>query len=970
MSKTLDSACFPALRESSVRLLGRVFLIALLCAPAALHAQTIRSWEDQFLDRSKLQSLENALIDTVQGFITLSPKLESSTQGQNFRAVLSGIDDTFFEPTEIRNLTLNPPILVADIDEIPGEPNVYLVTEFQSRQIFTYNAETGLAVGTDLGSGKNINSPQDAFPFIENGNTLKVLITDSQERKVIKVNAGNGNLEWIFSSGLLSPNDAIVLPRAPEVLICDTGNNRIIAVDTTTDAINFEIGRGEFFNPVDVDFDPTSPENVDVYLVTDELNHRVVLVRRDTGEITTIFGQKGVSGNTDSTLTQPIDADALPNGNILIADAGNNRLIEVNRQGQIVWRFAKEVFDIRDADRINAGPHLNKTIVAMRENASANNLTAKRLVYQSEYFLSEPEAFGGPVDFDSLRFTANIPSETSIGLQLRTVQNLGDTSNAQWFGPTSSDDFYTISPAAINPNRHDGDRFYQFRAYLQTQNPLKTPELMSVEVKATSFSVDSSGRARSVVIQDSANAVITAWRRLEFDTNQGPPGTGSIDVDIMTATGDTVLTKIFALNSTTTPVDIGPDNELALRGRQALRLRANLQTNSAAVSPRLLRWKIDWNSVRLGPSQTTFVNAGGANVDFYRVNSVAGDSAYVQVVDPNVLPLRDSLSVEVRSSLVGDTERTTLFIDRASRSFFRSRPGLRLVVATQATSNNRQLEVRDRDTLTVSYADPLDPSDRSSAMAMIIQRTLPTIQIESFSAVKLDTVEVGQTVFVRVQGETDQNLSPTSPDTILARIFDSGTSDNENLVLIEVGTNSGTFRNASGIVLEDEPTPAGDGRLFVTSGSRVIASYQDPNLDEPVVLAEAFVAGPGGPTTLTEKFLLQIAPNPYRAASRLPLKMRVQVQAGEMTVRQVEIFNIAGEKVRTIPDGQIRFNGSTTIRSSQGATIVLDWWNLLGDDNELVATGTYFAKIHLTLTDLQGTTNQVTDLQKLVVVQQ
>jgi hypothetical protein len=957
--------------------LGHVFLFVLLSAPATLFAQTLQTWEDQFLDRSKIQSLQNVVIDTVQGLITLEPIRETNTQGQPFRVVLSGIDKSFYEPTGIANFPLSNANVV-DIDPVPGQPDLYLVTDLSNRVIFAYNAATNRAATTDLASGLGVLNPQDAFPYIDGNNTAKVLITDSDPSQVLKINVGNLNLEWSFQSGLLRPSDAIVLPRS-EVLICDSGNDRIVAVDTTTDLITWEFGsRSIFSNPVDVDLDPTSAGNVDVYLVTDMNNHRVVLVRRDNSEIVFQFGKTGVSGNTDSTLTFPVDADPLPNGNVIIADAGNNRLIEVNRQGQIVWRFAREVFGLRDVDRIASDIHRDKTLVAGRENASASVVTAKRFSYESEEFISPPKDFGQPVDFDSLFFTGIIPSETGIRLRLRTVQDLSDTTNAVWYGPKGTGDYYTTSPSLINPI-HDGDRFYQFRAFLDTQNRLKTPELLSVDVKATYFRADTQGVVLSRIVRDSADAIITNWRTLRFTTQLPIPSDNLIVVEVLDSLGTTSFASYHAGQSPDNSFDIDPDRVSALKGHQALRLRATLSTTNAFASPKLLSWAVEWNSVKLGPSQTSFVNAIGTRVSRYRVNTTPGDSVYIQVADPNVLPLSDSVQVEVRSTLAGDSERVLLVIDRASRAFYRSKTGLRLVLAGQtATSNNNLLEVRDRDDLTVSYVDPFDPGDQSNATAQVIQNARGTIQIEGSNGVARDSVDTTDLIFVRVLGETDRNLSPTQQDTIVAQIFDPRSTDLENIILVELpdqsnAFNTGNFITPAGIGLVGTGSPQGDGKLYVVGGSTVTARFKDPDarLDEPPI--EDFVpVRPGGGdifVTSNDKFALEIAPNPYRVRNGGAIKLRAQVRSGSLMMRRVEIFNLAGEKVTTIPEGSIRFGSSPSIGAAEGPVVALDWWNVQGDDGQPVATGTYFAKFHVTLTGAGGDVNQITDLKKLVILQ-
>ncbi len=986
MSKTLDSACFPATRHFSGRQGWKNLWLALaLCAPAILQAQALQSWEDDFKNSSKIQSLVNANLDTVRGWITLTPIRQTVTQDQNFRAVLSGIDKLFVEPTRILDLTINP-ITVVDIDTVPGNEDVYLVTDQQTRRVFTYNAATGRIVNPDLGSGKGLILPQDAFAFIEGNNILKVLITDSEIDQVLKVNSTNNELEWFFSSGLLNPSDAVVLPGSREVLICDTGNNRIIAVDTTTDVVTWEFDTGVFNNPVDVDVDPTNPGR---YLVTDQNRHRVVLVERASSSIVFQFGRTDTSGLTARTLTFPTDADPLPNGNILISDEGNNRLIEINRQGQIVWQFAQEVFSIRDADRIRSGTHRDKTIVALKDSAAAINVTAKRLVNVNEAIVLALKDFGQTVDFDSLRFKAILPSGTRIKLQLRTVDTPSDTTNKPFLGPLLANTFYTtvrtsqsptdtvIVSLPINPV-HDGDQFFQFLVRFETDDRLKTPELHGLEVKATYFRANTSGIVVSTIIRDSPDAIITAWRNLEFDTElpfADGRFIGSVIVDILNAAGDSALVPNLNAQSTpTTPYDISPDRVRALRGRQTLRLRGTLSTNSAFTSPKLLRWKIEWNSVKLGPSQTRFVNSSDAAVERYRVSSAPGDSVFVRVSDPNVLALRDSVQVQVRGSS-GDAENIFLFLDPLTRAFFRNRVGLRLTLAAAPALNNRLLEVRDREVLIVSYVDPLDAGDTSSDTAVVFQNVRGTIQIESVGGTKLDSVSVGDFIHVRVLGETDRNISPVRQDTITAELFESRSTDRETIILVELSSggvfNTGNFRTIRPIPLIRTGSPPGDDTLNVVPGTGLVtASFQDlPN--EPPIQAFAPVRDIGaGILDISGKFAIEIAPNPYRVGRNSPIKLRAQVRDGSLSIRQVEIFNIAGEKITTLPEGSIRFGSTTMVRSNEGPVVAMNWWNILGDDSQPVATGTYFVKFHINLTANNGGATQVTALKKLVVIQQ
>jgi len=73
------------------------------------------------------------------------------------------------------------------------------------------------------------------------------------------------------------------------------------------------------------------------WLITDMLNHRVIEVEPKTGEIVWQYGTTGKPGNGHNQLSNPFSAVRLPNGNTLIADYGNYRIIEVTPDKQVVW---------------------------------------------------------------------------------------------------------------------------------------------------------------------------------------------------------------------------------------------------------------------------------------------------------------------------------------------------------------------------------------------------------------------------------------------------------------------------------------------------------------------------------------------------------------------------------------------------------------------------------------------------------
>ena len=54
------------------------------------------------------------------------------------------------------------------------------------------------------------------------------------------------------------------------------------------------------------------------------------------------YGQQGSPGSGDNQLITPYSAIYSPEGNILISDQGNRRVIEVNRNRRILWQYGQQ----------------------------------------------------------------------------------------------------------------------------------------------------------------------------------------------------------------------------------------------------------------------------------------------------------------------------------------------------------------------------------------------------------------------------------------------------------------------------------------------------------------------------------------------------------------------------------------------------------------------------------------------------
>jgi hypothetical protein len=202
-------------------------------------------------------------------------------------------------------------------------------------------AATLIAIGLIAGS----TSAQSKFN--QPGN---ILITDQFNNRVIEVDP-EGNIVWQYGHGpgdiaanaIVGTNDAERVGNltlmsgtgtpAGATKNCKAGcaDNRVLLVNQAG-AIVWQYGKfgvtGFGPNQLNTPVANTYLPNGNV-LIADQGNQRIIEVRREDNSIVWQYGENGVSGVGLNQLNSPNSAELLANGNVLIADEGNNRAIEV-----------------------------------------------------------------------------------------------------------------------------------------------------------------------------------------------------------------------------------------------------------------------------------------------------------------------------------------------------------------------------------------------------------------------------------------------------------------------------------------------------------------------------------------------------------------------------------------------------------------------------------------------------------------
>jgi len=172
-----------------------------------------------------------------------------------------------------------------------------------------------------------------------------VLITDQANGRIIEVRVSDKKPVWEYD-GLNGPNCAELLENG-HILICDEGNNQALEVTHTTPSTvihTYVMAGGVPFSAVAF----ASRLSNGHTLITDSGNQRIV----ETDENGKVFWQyftntssasnpRCLPAPTGCTGPLPTRALRLRNGHTLISDQYNHRVIEVDKDGEIVNSFGK-----------------------------------------------------------------------------------------------------------------------------------------------------------------------------------------------------------------------------------------------------------------------------------------------------------------------------------------------------------------------------------------------------------------------------------------------------------------------------------------------------------------------------------------------------------------------------------------------------------------------------------------------------
>jgi hypothetical protein len=262
--------------------------------------------------------------------------------------------------------TTNPPnqppeggTIVYEFD--PTSEEVVFQQSFEAEDTHDVDrlSEHKLVVANMRNSGPNASTNGDRV-FVYN-HTSEEVVWEWYFRNHYRLSTDNGaaSEDWTHVNDVDAVGD-------DHFLVSPRNFDQVILINRTSKEIVMRLGADGDHDILDEQHNPDylkGPDGTPTILVADSENDRIVEYERNCSGAPEQLGAgtppaacswELVWELGDGNLTWPRDADRLPNGNTLVTDSLNHRVIEVTPQGEIVWEtFAP--WGPYDAERLETG---------------------------------------------------------------------------------------------------------------------------------------------------------------------------------------------------------------------------------------------------------------------------------------------------------------------------------------------------------------------------------------------------------------------------------------------------------------------------------------------------------------------------------------------------------------------------------------------------------------------------------------
>lgn len=267
-----------------------------------------------------------------------------------------------------------------DVDPLSNGNLLVTATEPEKTVIYEFNPRTQEQVWVERFDIKDthdvdlINADQLLIANMRAGEDDRIFIYDRLVRAVV--------WEWQFADHYnqrvgacgedwTRVNDIDKIDQG-RYLVSPRNFDQVIVVNGSTNEIEMQLGSD---NNHDVLFEQHNPQYLEskngtpTILVADSENDRVVEYTKEGDEWTRTWTLGG-----HGEFSWPRDADRLPNGNTLVVDSLNHRVVEVTPTGEIVWEFYAPL-GTYDVERLNHGDEAGGPTIRDQDASGQYNVT-------------------------------------------------------------------------------------------------------------------------------------------------------------------------------------------------------------------------------------------------------------------------------------------------------------------------------------------------------------------------------------------------------------------------------------------------------------------------------------------------------------------------------------------------------------------------------------------------------------------
>ena len=159
-----------------------------------------------------------------------------------------------------------------------------------------------------------------------------------------KSGGGEFGEDWTHNNDVEQIRDGVIMVSVRNF-------DKVVAIDRETKEVEWTLGEDDDTSILHEQHNPdfiASEDGSATVIVADSLNDRVVEYEREGDGWNRTWTLRG------GRLSEPRDADRLPNGNTLIADRRAHRIVEVTPDGEVVWEVYSP-WQPYDVERVGTG---------------------------------------------------------------------------------------------------------------------------------------------------------------------------------------------------------------------------------------------------------------------------------------------------------------------------------------------------------------------------------------------------------------------------------------------------------------------------------------------------------------------------------------------------------------------------------------------------------------------------------------